>query len=131
MKLPIFYTIREIASLSGSLNSNYPEIEFGPLHYHQFEIDKTKASFPLGDAIFFARSDMLLSILTRFLISSNHKIDKTKEKIASGGKSHQVENCLKGPFTRAIFVAIFLILTHAIEWLSHKSIDLYSFAQMV
>ena len=35
------------------------------------------------------------------------------------------------PFTRAIFVAIFLILTHAIEWLSHKSIDLYSFAQMV
>ena len=33
-----------------------------------------------------------------------------------------------GPFTRAIFVAIFLILTHAIEWLSHKSIDLYSFA---
>ena len=32
---------------------------------------------------------------------------------------------------RAIFVAIFLILTHAIEWLSHKSIDLYSFAQMV
>ena len=37
----------------------------------------------------------------------------------------------KGPFTRAIFVAIFLILTHAIEWLSHKSIDLYSFAQMV
>ena len=38
---------------------------------------------------------------------------------------------IKGPFTRAIFVAIFLILTHAIEWLSHKSIDLYSFAQMV
>ena len=36
-----------------------------------------------------------------------------------------------GPFTRAIFVAIFLILTHAIEWFSHKSIDLYSFAQMV
>ena len=36
-----------------------------------------------------------------------------------------------GPFTRAIFVAIFLILTHAIEWLSDKSIDLYSFAQMV
>ena len=31
----------------------------------------------------------------------------------------------------AIFVAIFLILTHAIEPLSHKSIDLYSFAQMV
>ena len=29
----------------------------------------------------------------------------------------------KGPFTRAIFVAIFLILTHAIEWLSHKNID--------
>ena len=38
---------------------------------------------------------------------------------------------LKGPFTRAIFVTIFLILTHAIEWLSHKSIDLYSLAQMV
>ena len=38
---------------------------------------------------------------------------------------------LKGPFTRAIFVAIFLILTHAIELLSHKSIDSYSFAQMV
>ena len=37
----------------------------------------------------------------------------------------------KGPFTRAIFVTIFLILTHAIEWLSHKSIDLNSFAQMV
>ena len=37
----------------------------------------------------------------------------------------------KGPFTQAIFVAMFLILTHAIEWLSHKSIDLYSFAQMV
>ena len=37
----------------------------------------------------------------------------------------------KGPFTRAIFVAIFLILTHAIEWLSHKNIDLNSFAQMV
>ena len=38
-----------------------------------------------------------------------------------------------GPFTRPIFVAIFLILTHAIEWLSHKSIDIYiySFAQMV
>ena len=34
----------------------------------------------------------------------------------------------KGPFTRAIFVAIFLLLTHAIECLSHKSIDLYSFA---
>ena len=34
----------------------------------------------------------------------------------------------KDPFTRAIFVAIFLILTHAIEWLNHKSIDLYSFA---
>ena len=32
----------------------------------------------------------------------------------------------KGPVTRAIFAAIFLILTHAIEWLSHKSIDLYS-----
>ena len=29
------------------------------------------------------------------------------------------------------FEAIFLILTHAIEPLSHKSIDLYSFAQMV
>ena len=40
-------------------------------------------------------------------------------------------NLSKGPFTRAIFVAIFHILTHAIEWLSHKSIDLYSFAQMV
>ena len=38
---------------------------------------------------------------------------------------------LKGPFTRVIFVAIFLILTHAIEPLSHKSIDLNSFAQMV
>ena len=38
---------------------------------------------------------------------------------------------VKAPFTRAIFVAIFLILTHAIEWLSHKSIDLYSFPQMV
>ena len=37
----------------------------------------------------------------------------------------------QGPFTPAIFVAIFLILTRAIEWLSHKSIDLYSFAQMV
>ena len=37
----------------------------------------------------------------------------------------------KGPFTRVIFVVIFLILTHAIEWLSRKSIDLYSFAQMV
>ena len=37
----------------------------------------------------------------------------------------------KGSFKRAILVAIFLILTHAIEWSSHKSIDLYSFAQMV
>ena len=37
----------------------------------------------------------------------------------------------KGPFTQAMFVAIFLILTHAIEWLSHKSIGLYSFTQMV
>ena len=37
----------------------------------------------------------------------------------------------KGPFTRAIFVAIFLILTHAIEWLRHKSFYSYSFAQMV
>ena len=37
----------------------------------------------------------------------------------------------KDPFTRAIFVANFLILMHAIEWLSHKSIDLYSFPQMV
>ena len=26
-------------------------------------------------------------------------------------------NVTQGPFTRAIFVAIFLILTHAIEWL--------------
>ena len=36
----------------------------------------------------------------------------------------------KGPFTRAIFVAIFFILTHAIEWLSHTFVmyDLYSFA---
>ena len=34
----------------------------------------------------------------------------------------------KGPCTRAIFVAMFLILTHAIEWLNHKSIDLYSLA---
>ena len=34
----------------------------------------------------------------------------------------------KGPFTRAIFVATFLILTHVInEWLSHKSIDSYSY----
>ena len=56
----------------------------------------------------------------------------TKEKVASREKSRLVENGLKGPFTRAIFVAIFLILTHAIEWLSHKSIDLYiAFAQMV
>ena len=31
---------------------------------------------------------------------------------------------IKGPFIRAIFVAIFLILTHVIEWLSHKNIDL-------
>ena len=37
----------------------------------------------------------------------------------------------KDPFTRATFAAIFLILTHAIEPLSHKSIDLYSFAHMV
>ena len=36
-----------------------------------------------------------------------------------------VLSTFKGPFTRAIFVAILLILTHAIEWLSHKSIDLY------
>ena len=43
----------------------------------------------------------------------------------------EVKMLSKGPFTRAIFVANFLILTHAIEWLSHKSIDLYSFAQMV
>ena len=28
-------------------------------------------------------------------------------------------------------IEFLLILTHAIEWLSHKSIDLYSFAQMV
>ena len=42
-----------------------------------------------------------------------------------------LNSSIKGPFTRAIFVAIFLILTHAIEWLSHKSVDLYSFAQMV
>ena len=35
------------------------------------------------------------------------------------------------PVYTSDFVAIFLILTHAIEWLSHKSIDLYSFAQMV
>ena len=35
--------------------------------------------------------------------------------------------CVKGPFTRAIFLS----LTQAIEWLSPKSIDLYSFAQMV
>ena len=40
----------------------------------------------------------------------------------------EVKMLSKGPFTRAIFVANFLILTHAIEWLSHKSIDLYSFA---
>ena len=38
---------------------------------------------------------------------------------------------LKGPFSRAISVAIFLILTHAIERLSHKSIHLYSFAHMI
>ena len=37
----------------------------------------------------------------------------------------------KGPFTRAIFVAILSIQTHAIEPLGRKSIDLYSFAQMV
>ena len=36
-----------------------------------------------------------------------------------------------GPFTRAIFVAIYLFLTHAIEWSSRKNIDLYSFAQIV
>ena len=29
------------------------------------------------------------------------------------------------------FCGDFLILKHAIEWLSHKSIDLYSFAQIV
>ena len=38
---------------------------------------------------------------------------------------------LKARLHGGIFVAIFLILTHAIEWSSHKSIDLYSFAQMV
>ena len=37
----------------------------------------------------------------------------------------------KGPFTRAIFVVIVLILMHAIEWLRHKSIDLDSIAQML
>ena len=35
-----------------------------------------------------------------------------------------------GLFTRAICVAIFCILSHAVEWLNHKSIDLYSFVQM-
>ena len=38
---------------------------------------------------------------------------------------------LKARLHGAICVAIFLIPTRAIEWLSHKSIDLYSFAQMV
>ena len=38
-------------------------------------------------------------------------------------KLHGLDKERKGPFTRSILVAIFLILTHAIEWLSHKSID--------
>ena len=43
----------------------------------------------------------------------------------------EITNKLKGPFTRASFVAIFLILTHAIEPLSHKSLMYIAFAQMV
>ena len=49
----------------------------------------------------------------------------------NGAVKISVFELLRPVFTRAIFVAIFLILTHAIEWLSHKSIDLYSFPQMV
>ena len=45
---------------------------------------------------------------------------------------HLFCTCVKTRLHGRFFVAIFLILTHAIEWLSHKSIDFYySFAQMV
>ena len=54
-----------------------------------------------------------------------HQDTKSARLIAVGKRS------LKARLHTAIFVAIFLILTHAIKWLSHKSIDLYSFAQMV
>ena len=68
---------------------------------------------------------------------------KISEKIESGANlfvSWKLKNRAALPsraasrtrsLTEVNFVAIFLILTHAMEWLSHKSIDLYSFAQMV
>ena len=36
-------------------------------------------------------------------------------------KNRPWKRAFKGPFTRAIFVAMFRILMHAIEWLSHKA----------
>ena len=34
------YTIRQVASLIGSLISSFPRVEFGPLHYRALEADK-------------------------------------------------------------------------------------------
>ena len=33
-------TIRQVASLIGSLVSSFPGVDFGPLHYHALEADK-------------------------------------------------------------------------------------------
>jgi hypothetical protein len=34
------FTIRQVASLIGSLVSSFPGVEFGPLHYRHIEADK-------------------------------------------------------------------------------------------
>ena len=36
-------TIREVARVIGLLISSFPGVEFGPLHYHHLEWDKTEA----------------------------------------------------------------------------------------
>ncbi len=34
------FTIRQVASLIGSLVSSFPGVQFGPLHYRSIEVDK-------------------------------------------------------------------------------------------
>ena len=36
------FTIREVASILGTLVSSFPGVQFGPLHYRQIEVDKER-----------------------------------------------------------------------------------------
>ena len=36
------FTIREVASFVGTLDSSFPVVQFGPLHYRHIEVDKER-----------------------------------------------------------------------------------------